>query len=430
MRVSFFYLLLFALGLLCPGTALAGAETTVEAGLGLGGEYNDNVNETATSKKAEFITHIKPVFKFNRTGGGNSFSVDYRGDYQFYGQGSKGDDYMHYLKAAFTGEVVENLFFLDITQDLQPVYSDAARGDIIEGDSTLNMVNKNKFTVSPYFRLQFSPRTDAKFGYRFSDIRYSQGNNRSHPLPGLNSEYDLNSKVSQQHTAFTEINHELTDTVQLKSGLDATRIDVEKTETSSTNPSLTRYKAYLGGTWELSEDLTANMLVGPSYTMPDEGKGDLKPYVNSSLRWGVGRSEFGLAYDMDYYDDPETGGSKSRTSYSSWWTKNFDRTHLTVKLEYRSYDTAKGGTEENFRPSLSSSYDLSERLSATASVLAEISSGNTKKGNTYYTNLGLHYQLAESSQISLTYRNKSAEKSAAKDGFDVNRLMLETSIAF
>lgn len=429
MRVPFSHLLLFAF-LLWPVAASAG-DSAAEAGLGLGSEYNDNVRESAANAKTDFITHIKPAFKLSHTGGRSSFSADYRGDYMFYTRGSKKDDYMHYLKAAFAGEVVENLLFLDITQDLQPVYSNAVRGDTIEGDGTTDLVNKNRFEVSPYCNLHLSDRTDTRFGYRFTDLRYSEGNNRNHPIPGLNNEYDFSSKVSQQHTVFTETNHALTDRIDLKAGLDGTRHDVEKARESDANQSLTRYKAYIGGAWKLSEDATVQVLAGPSYTVPDDGKEKLRPYVNSSVVWVVGRSEFGLAYDMDYFDDPETGGSKSRTSSSTWWTKNFERARLTARLEYRRYDRPNGGTEENYRPSIFSSYDISERLSATASATAEnISGGNTTSANAYHTSLGLNYQLSESSRVSLTYRNKIAEKSGTREGYDVNRLMLEAYVAF
>ncbi len=423
------YLLILAFGLLHPAFTRAG-ESTIKAGLGFGGEYNDNVGETSDNRKTDFITHIKPAFKFHHEGGRVVFSADYRGDYQFYNRGKAQDDYMHYLNLSLTGEVVENLFFIDVSEDLQPVYIDAARGDVVEGDTATDLVNRNTFTFSPYFRLHFSDRTDTRFGYRFTDLRYSAGSDRTEPIPGMDGEYDFSSKVSLQHSLFAEVNHALTDRVNLTAGLDATRYDVEKSDTTDMDPSLTRYQAYVGGAWEAAEDFTLRLVIGPSYSVPDEGDAKLQPYMVSSAVWKVGRSEFGLSYEIDYFDDPETGGSNQRTTYSGWWNKAFDRSALTVRLAYNSYDRTEGGKEKYIRPSFSYSYDLTERLKATASLTADISQNDSENASLYYMNAGLRYELDENSWVGITYRRKTVDDSGDEGRYDINRVMIEAYFAF
>ena len=257
MRTLTLYALLLAFGLLRPAAALAG-ESSFEAGIGFGGEYNDNVRETAHNKKTDFITHIKPTLSFSHQGGRITLTGTYRGDYQFYTQGNAQDDYMHYLNLSLSAEVVENLFFIDVMEDLQPVYTNPARGDVIEGDTMMDMVNRNTFVVSPYFRLHFSDRTNARFGYRFTDLRYSEGEGRHTFIPGLDGEYDFNSRVSLQHALFAEINHALTDRLSLTAGMDVVRYDVEKTRPDEDDQSLTRYSSVV------SAILRAGRSISPS----------------------------------------------------------------------------------------------------------------------------------------------------------------------
>ena len=428
MRTLTLYALLLAFGLLRPIAALAG-ESSFEAGIGFGGEYNDNVGETAHNKKTDFITHIKPTLSFSHQGGRITLTGTYRGDYQFYTQGNAQDDYMHYLNLSLSAEVVENLFFIDVMEDLQPVYTNPARGDVIEGDTMMDMVNRNTFVVSPYFRLHFSDRTDARFGYRFTDLRYSEGKGRHTFIPGLDGEYDFNSRVSLQHALFAEINHALTDRLSLTAGMDVIRYDVEKTRPGEDDQSLTRYRAYAGGTWEAAEDVVVKVQGGPSYSVRDKGDSKMQPYLNSSVTWQVGNSEFGLSYDIDYYDDPRTGGNNQRTSYGGWWRKSFDRSELRLGLAYNSYDR-DDSTDEYLRPSFSYRYDLTERLKATVSGTAELSQGSSQYGDTYYANAGLQYELDEKSWIGITYRRKTVDSASNGRAYDINRVMLEVYFAF
>ncbi len=434
-----FALLWTLLWLLSGAPAAPAGELELQTGLGLGSEYNDNVGETSRNKKTDFINHVKPKITLDYTGGRISGNLDYRGNYRFHVMGKETDEYSHYLKAGLLGEVIENLFYLRIDESLTPVYGTASRGDVVEGDTTLDMVNRNRFEVSPYFSLWPTDRTNLSFGYGFSDLRYSESERASGSsfLPDFNNDYNFDTNTSRQHRVFMDASHEATDRFTAYTGVDAVRWDGEKNQ-DGTDPSFTRYQAYVGGRYEISEDLVVSLRVGPSYTIPKQG-GDNKlwPYLMGDAIWTVGRSEFGLAASMDYTDDPATGISTRRTSYKGWWNKNFDRSHLTVDVAYNSYDrdqdTRRIGTDnsddKSYRIGAHYTYELTERLRLIAGTTLSLSTDYPDGNNWYYGNAGLRYELSEDSQVSLTYRYKQSDSEDNAD-YSVNRVILEFSTLF
>ncbi len=438
MRFFAVTVLLSALCAWSPAPCRAG-ETRAEAGLGLAGEYSDNVTESSHGAKADFITHVKPRLLFEHEGGRILAKADYRGDYQYYMRGNASDDYAHYLRASALGEVVENLFFVDLSEDFRPVYGNSARGEVVEGDSTQDLVNRNTFQASPYFSLHFSDRTQGRFGYRFTDTRYSDDwDSHKRPLPGLNNSFS--TKSSQQHSAFANLDHAVSERGGLQTGAEITRLDAKRQD-DLPSESTTRYMAYVGGSYLLADGLSVSARVGPNLSVPDEGSRSLRPYVSSELKYALGRSEFGLGYTMDYTSDPRTGGDTQRTQYRGWWTKNFDRTWLGANVIYTSNESLHEGTQEYFRPSISLRRELSERLSAFATLTGDFNTSGGDDADRYYAQVGLRHELSEDSWLSLSYTGKlvgkaggpsrdGATRSDQVDGYEVNRIMVEIYMAF
>ncbi len=411
-----------------PARPCRAGETEGTAGIGLAGEFNDNVNESSSGKEADFITHIKPSLSIRHQGGRVLLSASYRGDYQLPMAGKRDEEYFHYLNASILGEIVENLFFLDLREDFQPVYAEAGRGDVIEGDTLQNLVDRNQFSVSPYFMLNFSERSNLRTGYRFIDMRYSEGyDTRGDLLPGFAN--DFSSKVSQRHSLFADYAHELSERASLNAGVEAMRLEVQE-EAYTPDQDMYRAVAYVGGTWEMAEGVIGSLRFGPNYVVPDQGDSSVKPYVLASLTWDIGRSQFGLSFNVDYTDDPQTGGNYQYTTANAWWRKTFDRSSLRLSAGYNSYENAEGPSSDYFRPALTFSYELSPRLNFFSTITAEVCTGDTNDSDRYYTSTGLKYLLSEESWLSLSYISKSERNMRNSGDYDVNRAMLEVYMGF
>ncbi len=442
MRCSLFCICL-CLALLQAPPALCG-ETQGEAGIGFGAEFNDNVRETAKNPKSDLITHIKPSLLLRHAGGRVQGQVSYKGDYQFHVKGTDYDDYAHYLNASVLGEIVENLFFIDVQEDLQPVYRSARRGEVYEGDSTRNQVNRNRFTVSPYFSLNPTERFNMRVGYRFTDLRYSKnddGRGRDNFFPRSGSDYDFNTNASQQHTVFTNLMHELTDKLALMANADVTRNQGES-DVSGEDNSFYRYQVQIGGSYAVTEDLSVKALAGPAYTAYDDGKNSLAPYALLELTQRVGRSEFGLKALMDFTDDPYTGDSLRHTEYGVTWRKTFDRSLLAVGISYHIYDGGADSSSRSnaWRPYIRYTYGLSDRLTFNAGGSMDMAEDRDTGSSWTYADAGLKYQLDENAWISLSYRYKYADVSRSDaqyygdhyggGSYSVNRVMLEFYMQF
>lgn len=441
MRCSHFGISLCLLLLPIPAF---GGETQGEIGLGLGMEYNDNVRETSGNRKTDLITHIKPSLLLRHEGGRVQGEISYKGDYQFHIKGTDYDDYSHYLNISALGEMVENLFFLDVEEDLQPVYHSARRGDVYEGDTTRNQVNRNRFTVSPYFSLNPTDRFNIRFGYRFMDLRYSKnddGRGRDQFLPRSGSDYDFNTNASQQHMFFTNASHQLSDRLTLFANADALRNTGDSNTTGEEN-NYYRYQGQVGFEYAIAEDLTVKILAGPAYTAYDDGGSSLVPYASLDLTQTVGRSQFSLGVLMDFTDDPETGESLRHSAYTVSWKKDFDRSSLTLGLGYHIYDGEQSGSPKSnaWRPSVTYTYELTDRLRFMAGSNLDIAEDSGSGSSWAYANAGFKYELDENAWLSLTYRYKYADISQSdsdyySDGeeygsYSVNRIILEFYMQF
>ncbi len=426
--------------------ACFGGEFTFEAGAGAGLEYNDNVSESSDNPEPDFVTHIKPVLKMYYQGGRVYGEINYRGDYQLHAVNTDYDDFSHWLDAQVRGELVENLFFLEIKEELQPVYRSARRGDLTEGDTTNDLISRNRFTVSPYLTLHPSERAELRLGYRFTDSRYSRNlggqDTRNSFLPQSGSDFYFDTDISQQHSFFAGLSHQATDRLTLSANMDATRWIGESE--SGRDTSYWRYTAQIGGTYEVAEDTILKIMAGPAYTIYDHGSTSLWPFVTAELSWKVGRSEFGLSASMDFTDDPESGESLQHGAYNIFWKKEFDRSRLHLGFGYHTYEGDLSSSQyltNAYRPFVNYSYDLTDRLQFTAGASLNMAENPSQGSSWAYANAGLKYELDEKSWVSLSYRYKYADlsnqsknwnygRSYSESPYSVNRIMLEFYFGF
>lgn len=420
-----------AVGLLACAAGSAVAEETFEASFGLGGEYNDNVTERRNGPD-DFVSHVKPELRYKYDAERVAASIRYKGDYAFYMQGESPDDYSHTLEAKALLELAEERFFLDISENLRPVYRQASRGDLIEGDTRRDQTDQNTFAVSPYLVFGSGERVSLKTGYRFTDIRYADetepGSGSRTFLPGWSSgETSLNRNVKQQHDIFADGEYEMTERVALLTGYQVSRQESEEQQ------DFTRHRPYVGFRYEYMQDSTLKLRCGPMLTETDDGESSTRFYYSADVAHALGRHKLTFRSERDYTEDPQSGRSILRQMNTAGILFDFDRSRLTTSMGYSEYDsTLEGGGNKFWRPGVNYSYDLTERLKASAGATAELDAGSDSAttSDRVYLNTGLNYELSESSWLALTYRYKAVDSSDSASSFNVNRVMLEWGMTF
>ncbi len=407
-----------------------------KASLGFGFEYDDNIEGDNDNRVSAFMTHIKPMLSFKRQGGRIEADITYSGDYVFYLHEKSEPEYQHTIDATITAEVIKNLFFINISENMQQVYDDVTKGEFQDGDDDVDARNRNIITIGPYITLKPSDRTDLTIGYTFTDTRYSANQNSDMPyFLSINGEqYDFSHNVNQSHAGYFKLTHELSDRASIYTGGGATRIVYDSKDSTDT----TRYNLYVGGTYAFSDSLSASLEVGPNYSVPDAGDATLSPYVQASLKYAVGRSVFSLAYNTSFEDDPESDTAVYKSSYSLSWNKKFDRSNISLGISYNTYesefsgDATQSGNEEQgntFSPTASFSYELTDRLTALMRYNGNIYQDHTLGDHRHTGSYGLSYELSESTKVSLTHSleyNIPYEEAAYLD----NRVSVDIAYTF
>ncbi len=436
---------------LTPIVALAeGLETSVfssdpvyemNASIGVGFEYTDNEESTSTNKQTAFINHIYPTFSFKREGGRLAADIFYSGDYSFYMRDGLDAEYSHTFDASLSATIVENLFFISLTESMQQVYESLALSDLEVSDDAGDERNQNVFTISPYFTLQPTQRTNLTFGYTFTDTRYSLGDvsETTSFLSFSEDQYDFSYNVSQSHIGYFTVDHVLSDRATFRMGGTYTRTIYDDEDSID----LTEYNFYLGGSYAFSENLSASFEVGPNYSVTDEGDSSFSPYVQMSLNYSLGRSSFALSYNTSIEDDFESGETVNKSSYTFSYSRAFERAQLSLGLSYNTYDTqstyrqtaiasqTESAEEDSntFSPFISFNYDLTPRTKIYARYNAVISEDSSIGDHTHSVNYGITYELSESSTISLSHSFLYAIPHDEDDYYS-NRVMLNFNYIF
>ncbi len=382
----------------------------VSAKLGLELEYTDNVNNLATNKQNAFITRVLPQFSFKRLGSRLEADINYLGNYSYNLEKSLEQEYQHTIDANINAHIIENLFSISLNENMQQVYEDITLGGFEAFENADNSRNRNIITISPTFSLQPTSRTNVAFGYNFTDTRYSLSYITPTPsFLSLDSEqYTFKYNVNQAHNPFFRINHSLSERTSLYLGGGYTR----QLYDDENSIDLSRYNMYLGGSYIFSDNFTANVELGPDYSVPDNGSSVLSPYGQVSLNYILGKSTFTLSYNTSFEDDIETGETLNKSTYLFSWNKLFNRSNLLLSLTYNTFTAnipyiQTGVNQEQqsntLVPRIQFKYDLTQRASIQLSYSATLYEDYKTNANKHTTDNSITYLLSENSNIQLAY---------------------------
>jgi hypothetical protein len=189
------YTLLFSILLLA--TKAQSAEFELLPSVAVSEEFTDNVFETPANRVSDYITRTLPGITLSYKAPVLTGDLGYVFDYRHYAKNSQPDEITHALSAKGHLTAMENLLFLDVSNEYQRVSLDVTRNTSIES-LFVNQSDRNVVTASPYFTLRPSGRIMLKPGYRFIDTRYikSNGVDKTDHIAFLNMTFELTKKWS------------------------------------------------------------------------------------------------------------------------------------------------------------------------------------------------------------------------------------------
>ena len=406
--------------LLVSAASSAWAEPEWKASLAVSEEFNDNTGEDHEGEE-DFITSLRPSLSYVREGSRLQFQSSYRGNYQYYAKDTEDKEFNHDLNVHALLDAWESFFFVEATEIYSLVNQDRTKGDAREEDSTTDLVQQNRFTLSPYIIPHFGERTQAKIGYAFSDIRYEDDDGDSKNI----------------HRGFVDGEHELSPVLSLLTGYSYTQELWE-------DDTLDRHIAYLGGRYAYAENGNVFLKIGPQYTRYRERDNSAtSTFWDAGLDHDFGMVQLNLSTGVTFEDDPDTGETYERKYATIRLIKAWQRTTASIFTTLGDYDEGADGSDGRNRSDnetgdsvrrtalgLNISHEFSPRLTGTLGLIHDFEDDTDDDTKRWYANLGLNYALSEKLGLGWWYRFKDSSSNDVDEDYRVNRVGVQLTMLF
>ena len=134
-------------------------------------DFTDNVYERRNPRKSDFITRLLPGLSLKYNAPLWDWDLAYNFDYRYYARNSRNDDTTHNLAATGHIKIIDELFFLDLSDTFSRVSLDVSR-DYTQESLSVKQTDSNTFSASPYFVFHPGTRATIKTGYRYTNVWY------------------------------------------------------------------------------------------------------------------------------------------------------------------------------------------------------------------------------------------------------------------
>lgn len=387
------------------------AEFEIKPRVSVSEEYNDNIHETVTNKKEDFITRVMPGFSLLYKAPRLDAKTDYTFDYGHYARREKTDEYNHTLSANATLAVVENFFFIDASDTYRRVSLDAAR-DTTNETLYNNYSDQNIGAVSPYFIWRPGTGSTIKTGYRYTNTWYKESS-------GVDK---------QENSAFLEASHELLPKFSFTWGYSFT-------DTITTVQDYRRHNAYGGFRYEYADKSFLFGQAGNTWLSYDKGPDVSNIFWNAGLTHDTGTATITLETRVQYTEDPLTT-SQQETLYSARVLQRLDRGELTASAAYSEFEIVETGKIDTRKYTYTGAgkYEILERFTASASLSAERYISGTIDGYPYRMSgtAGVSYSFNNDLSLALSYNHINYRYSwdNSSDSKNINRAVVTLSKVF
>ncbi|MBJ6801417.1 TIGR03016 family PEP-CTERM system-associated outer membrane protein [Geomonas propionica] len=388
-----------------------GADYRLIPSLVVGEEYNDNLFQSASNAKTDFVTRVQPSLALNATGGGFSTDLSYGIDYRYFAKGSRKDQFDH--RAAMKGSFgsPEDFLHLDLADTYSRVSSNVAR-DVVNESLVVNQTLQNNALISPYLTWHLPGGSKLKTGYRYRDVRYWEG--------------DGIDKI--EHDGYAEWSREIKAGMVLSAAYSYARVNSELA-------ALDRHEVYAGLRYDYG---TGNFLygnLGYDWQYFDNGKSSSDPFWDL----GAGR-DFGvltavIGTKVQYTEDPQTIATRNVSHYATL-SRNFPRGFASFNASYSKYDKQDllvRDVQKKVLLGLSGRYELLQYLALTLNLSGDRLDRTIGTEYPYHLTGGLAVDYSLSQHLVLganysyiSYRN---DLGSTKGAVEVNRAIVEMRLS-
>ena len=369
-RNGAFFFLLNGLLLLMSVQASA-ADFEFKPFVSLSEEVTDNVYEVATGRRTDYISRIRPGASYRYQTPLWTWEAAYTFEYRNYARGSNGDEYNHdgSLKGNIT--LVDNFFFLDISDTYKRVTLDVARNVTTETSLFINQTDQNIATISPYLLWRLRGDNTLKTGYSFTDTRYFGVNGTDNN--GTTSYQGNNGIDRQEHRGYADLTHEVTSKLSLTTGYSFTRLQSDPGQYNNSNSNRYNKHDLSGGfKYEYADKSFVSAQIGNSWQHFDGG-GNV-----SNLFWNVGIThDFNgavvgtLETKVAFTEDPLVV-STMETTYRAKLDKTFLRGSIGGAVFYSEYLNTQTDVMDHRTQGVSASGRYEIMPDVTASLMVSV----------------------------------------------------------
>lgn len=415
LRAPFFisFVLLCATGGAGPSSA---SEFELHPSLALSEEFNDNIFNTASDRRSDFVTRIRPGVALLYRTPDLSADLSYNFEYRDYARDSRGKEQTHTLVLHSGAELFENFLFVELTDTLSRVSLDVAR-DVTSESLFVNQTDQNRAVFSPYLLWRLSEKSALKTGYRYTDTRYwgvdgGEG--------GINR---------QEHTVFADLSHEYSSRLTLSAGYALSHVDTDIVDYDHQDISA-------GASYQYAENSLIFGGIGNSWQRYSDSHSVSDPFWNAGIKNDFGLLVATAETKVAYIDDPLTVSTKE-TSYRVALEKPLQHGSAGLSGTYSKYAATRVGESGRRKTALDGfwRYDLSPRLAATVVATGDkLNRDGVVDDYPYHfsgsagVSYGFNYDI--STTLTYTYVEYRHKWDSSADAKQTNRVVLEARKVF
>lgn len=391
-------------------TNVFAAETSFKPFIAISEEFNDNIHETVNNKRRELITNISPGATFNYKAPIWNWDITYSFRYMNYARNSNDNEYTHDLGLKGNIPLIDNFFYLDVSDTYHRISLDIAR-DVTQESPFLNQTDQNIATISPYLLWRLGEKTTFKTGYRYTDTRYW----------GAGIE-------KREHLAFADLSHELTSKLSISA-------DYSFSKTKTAEIRFDKHDLSGGFRYNYADNSFVFGNAGKSWQSFPHGNNVSNLFWSAGITHDLNIAVATIDTKVQFSEDPLTNSTKE-TTYSGKLDKKLERGAIGFSSSYSEYVITQTGVQDRRKLAFGAtgSYELFPDFTATMAATAERFSRKTTADYPYrFTGTGgLNYSFNYDISLGLTYTYVTYlyDLDTFTDAKETNRVVFEVKKTF
>lgn len=366
-RSAFFFLLngLF----LVPSVETSAADFEFRPSVSLSEEVTDNIHEVATGRKSEFISRARPGATYRYQSPFWTWDAAYTFEYRNYARGSQGDEYNHTGSVKGNISLIDNFFFLDLSDTYRRVTLDVARNAATETSLYLNQTDQNIAVFSPYLLWRIRGDRTLKTGYSYTDTRYFGVNGTDGTGSGSEGSNGIDK---QEHRLYADLTHEVTSKLSLTTGYAFTRLLSDPGNNTSGANRYNKHDLSGGFKYEYADKSFVSLQLGNSWQQFDDGRNVSNPFWNASISKDFNGAVVGTLESKVVLTEDPLAVSTRETTHRAKLDKTFSRGSIGGALFYSEFVNTETDTLDHRAQGINASGRYEIMHNVTASLMASV----------------------------------------------------------